>query len=186
MLRLQQLAGGYIGEAEVDRETGKVISRSAKRIESGKAELLADVLSEIDPDEPVCVFAKFRPDFDAIKLVVESSSRRFYEESGQKHEFRKWQAEKGGSVLAGQVQSVSEAIDLTRARYGIFYSVSHSLFEYDQLRGRINRPGQTRKPIFIHLLARRSIEGKIYDALNKRRDVIESITQAYRAGAARV
>jgi hypothetical protein len=179
-LRLQQLCGGYLGETIVSPDTGKVIDRKATKLESGKAELLAEILDEIDPAEPVCIFAKFRPDFDEIQKVVQSVNRLYFEESGKSHQFREWQTKKGGAVLAGQVQSVSEAIDLTLARYGIFYSVSHSLFEYDQLRGRQNRPGQTRKPIFIHLLARNSIEGHIYKALQERRDVIESITHYYR------
>jgi superfamily II DNA or RNA helicase len=183
MLRLQQIANGYVGQCDIDPDTGETASRSVTEIDTAKRELFRSALSELDESEPCIVFAKFRPDLDNIRSVVTQTGRPYYEQSGRRHDWRAWRDEaRPGAVLCGQVQSASEAINLTRARYVFLYSLAHSLYKYDQCLGRVDRPGQTRSPIFIHLITGDTIEEKIYAALRERRDVIQYITSAYGGG----
>ena len=78
-------------------------------------------------------------------------------------------------VLAVQLDSGGEGVDLTRARFSIFYSLSFSLGKYDQARSRTHRPGQTNPVEHIHLIARNTVDVKIMRALEKRAEIIESI-----------
>jgi SNF2 family DNA or RNA helicase len=72
-------------------------------------------------------------------------------------------------------------VDLTRARYSIYYSLSFSLGEYDQALSRVHRPGQTRPVEHIHLVARNTVDGKIMRALEARAEVVEAILAEIKA-----
>ena len=63
--------------------------------------------------------------------------------SGRRDELKRWQ-DGGAQVLAVQISAGGIGVDLTRARYSIYYSLSFSLGEYDQALSRVHRPGQTR------------------------------------------
>jgi SNF2 family DNA or RNA helicase len=66
-------------------------------------------------------------------------------------------------------------VDLTRARYSIFYSIGYRLDKYEQAKKRTHRPGQTKPVTHIHLIARHTVDVKIMRALERRADIIESI-----------
>ena len=56
--------------------------------------------------------------------------------SGRRDELKRWQ-DGEAQVLAVQIDAGSEGVDLTRARYSIFYSVWFSLGKYDQALARV-------------------------------------------------
>ncbi len=176
LLRLQQVANGI----------AKTDDGAEQRIDNAKQKLLADTLEDIGGDEPVVVFCRFHADLDAIHegcqalqtgLTEEDRARGHYrtlELSGRRDELKQWQ-DGAAQVLAVQLDSGGEGVDLTRARFSIFYSLSFSLGKYDQARSRTHRPGQTNPVEHIHLIARNTVEVKIMRALEKRAEIIESI-----------
>jgi len=168
LLRLQQVAGGWL----------KADDGTEERIDSAKLFLLADILEDIG-DEPVVVFGRFHSDLDAIKMAARSVDKNSLELSGRRNELAEWKND-GAQVLAVQPQSGSEAIELTKARYCIFYSLSFSLGEYDQAMSRVHRPGQTRPVEYIHLMADNTVDGVILKALNDRKDVVGAILEEVR------
>ena len=166
ILRLQQITGGNI----------KLDAGIYEEIDKSKSELLEEVLLEIDQDEPIAVFGKFTPDLRNIAQAAHKAGRTYGELSGQRNDLAKWQ-QGDLNVLGVQIASGSEGIDLTRSKYAIYYSLSHSLAQFDQSKARIHRPGQTRNTIYVHLIAENSIDQRIYKALEAKQDVIESILQ---------
>ncbi|HPK07479.1 MAG TPA: hypothetical protein PK773_06705, partial [Aminivibrio sp.] len=68
-------------------------------------------------------------------------------------------------------------ISLVRARYCIYYSVGYSLGDYEQSLARIHRPGQDRPVLYVHLLAEDTVDERVYQALDTRRDVVETILE---------
>jgi len=94
-------------------------------------------------------------------------------------ELKRWQAG-DAPVLAVQIDSGGVGIDLTRARYAIYYSLGFSLGSYEQSLARIHRPGQTRPVEYIHLLARGTVDEKVMAALRTRADVVNSVLQQMR------
>ena len=102
--------------------------------------------------------------------------------SGRCHELEHWQ--KGvDPILAIQVQSGGLGIDLSRARYAVFYSLGFSLAEFLQARKRLHRPGQTRTVTYLHLIATGTVDVDVYHALEKRQDVVEYVlTQTKQGG----
>ncbi len=164
LLRLQQVVNGVV----------KTDSGVEQRIDSAKLKLLADTLEDIGKDEPVVVFCRFHADLDGVHEAAQALGFSTLELSGRRDELKQWQ-DGAAQVLAVQISAGGIGVDLTRARYSIYYSLSFSLGEYDQSLARIHRPGQTRPVEHIHLLARNTVDVKIMRALEKRAEIVESI-----------
>jgi len=164
LLRLQQMTGGSV----------KTDDDHYVRIDESKQALLADTLEDIGPEEPVVVFCRFRPDLDAVHAAAAGLGYTSMELSGRRDDLKAWQAG-GAQVLAVQISAGGVGVDLARARFNIYYSLSFSLGEYDQSLSRVHRPGQTRPVTHIHLVARGTVDEKIIRALEQRAEVIESI-----------
>jgi SNF2 family DNA or RNA helicase len=172
LLRLQQITGGHIRT-----DDGHDI-----QVDSSKMNLLRDVFEDIAPEEPVVVFCRFHQDLEAVHRVSSETGRRSLELSGRKDELRAWQASEA-PVLAVQIDSGGVGVDLTRARYAIYYSLGFSLGSYEQSLARIHRPGQTRPVEYIHLLLEGTVDEKVMNALACRSDVVNSVLQQMRGPA---
>jgi SNF2 family DNA or RNA helicase len=163
--RLQQVTSGY-----VNRPDGEV-----EIIGHDKRDALLDLLSDLDPAKPVVVFGRFSYDLDTFRAVAASLDRPYLEQSGRRHEWREWRARDDNAILGVQVQAGGAGIDLTRSPYGVFYSHTFSLGDYEQAVKRIHRPGQASPTILYHLLAsvpnRRSVDLSIRAALRDKREV---------------
>jgi SNF2 family DNA or RNA helicase len=164
LLRLQQVTGGWV----------KTDDGHYRRIDSAKQKLLEDTLEDIGGEEPVVVFCRFHADLDAVHEAAKSLGYSSLELSGRRDELKAWQ-DGQGQVLAVQISAGGVGVDLTRARYSAYYSLSFSLGEYDQALSRVHRPGQGRPVEHIHLVARGTVDEKILRALEKRAEVVEAI-----------
>jgi SNF2 family DNA or RNA helicase len=164
LLRLQQITGGWV----------KTDDERYRRVDWAKQRLLEDTLDDIGRQEPVVVFCRFHADLDAVHEACASLGLTSLELSGRRDELARWQAGEA-QVLAAQISSGGVGVDLSRARYAIYYSLSFSLGEYDQALSRVHRPGQTRPVEHIHLVARHTVDEKIMRALERRAEVIQAI-----------
>lgn len=173
LLRLQQIASGYI---RTDEE-------QVLKISSAKQNLLADILSDIDKSEPLVIFAVFRSDIQAIRTALEESGRSVSELSGSENQLKEWQDGETNSIVV-QMRSGGVGIDLTRSAIQLYYSVGHSLGDYEQSLARTHRPGQTRAVRFIHLIAENTVDQSIYAALDKKKEsvmyVLQTLKEKYR------
>ena len=165
LLRLQQMTGGVL----------KDDNGTEHPVDSAKERLVADWLEDLEPGEPVVLFARFVADLDALARACVKTGKRYSEVSGRsKHGIAPWQAGETDILLA-QIHTASEGQDLTRARYAGYYSTGFYLNDYVQSRARIRRPGQTRPVTYYHFLVRDSIDEIVLRALRQRRNVIETI-----------
>jgi len=170
LLRLQQVTGGCVPTDDA----------VVHRVDSAKLKLLADTLEDIGSDEPVVVFGRFHADLDAIHEAcvqvgaANETALKSLELSGRRDEIARWQAGEA-QVLAVQIDSGGEGVDLTRARYSIFYSTGFKLGKYEQAKARTHRPGQEKPVTHIHLVAKGTVDVKIMRALEKRAEVVEAI-----------
>jgi hypothetical protein len=181
MLRLHQCAGGHIGEPIIDKETGEVDFHKTHEVDDSKEQLLEETLREIDPADPVVIVGRFRHDLEIFRRVSKRLGRNVFEQSGRRKERILWQQSSGGDVLAAQIRSACEAIDLTRARYCILFSVGFSRYQFVQMKGRLDRPGQTQQPHFIRLVAAQTIDEHIYKMIATRENVAQEIMRLMKA-----
>lgn len=167
LLRLQQVTSGFL-TAETPEGTKDQVFGTEKQ------DALADLLEAMAADEPCVVFARFRRDLEAIHAAAKAAGKTSRELSGTRRELEEWQAG-NGEVLAVQIQSGAAGIDLTRARYCVYFSIGFNLGDYEQSLRRIHRPGQTRPVTYYHIVAKATVDTKIYSALERRKDLVEAI-----------
>src|SRR5581483_5552238 len=117
---------------------------------------------------------RFHADLDAVHEACQALGYASLELSGRRNELKQWQSGEA-QVLAVQISAGGVGVDLTRARYSIYFSLSFSLGEYDQSLSRVHRPGQTRPVEHIHLVAKGTVDEKIIRALERRAEVIQAI-----------
>lgn len=176
VLRLQQICGGFVrlDEQEVVHQ---IEEHPAKRA------AMAEFLEDLDPAEPVVVFCRFRSDIDSVLHACKAVGRSVSELSGRIDDLAAWQAGET-SVLVAQIQSGGIGVDLTRASFGVFFSLGYSLAEYLQAVARLHRPGQDRTTRFYHLIGMlpggtSTVDARIYSALSERKEVIDELLRGY-------
>ena len=166
LLRLQQLTSGFAVSTE-----GETVP-----VDDAKARALEDILEDLDQEEPVVVFARFRPDLEQIIRTAQKQGRPGYEISGKVKELAQW--DWNGGVLAVQIQAGGLGLDLTKARYCVYYSPGFSLGDYQQSMARLHRPGQARPVQYIHLIAAGTVDELVARALERKEDLIERVLRA--------
>jgi SNF2 family DNA or RNA helicase len=174
LLRIQQVTSGHLPVVDADGEV------TVTEVGTEKRDLLQDYLTDIPAGEPVVVFCRFRHDLANIKLVAEKLGRTYGELSGTTKTALTDDAtlRPGLDVVGVQINSGGVGIDLTAARYGVYYSVGFSLTDYLQSRARLHRPGQERSVLYTHLLTEDTIDATVYQALAAREDVVEAVLAA--------
>ena len=179
LLRLQQVCGGYIryDDAEVATKIAETPSKAAT---------LADMLEDLPAGTPVVIFCRFRSDIMACIEVCKSLGRTYGELSGGANDLAAFQHGTTQTLIT-QIQSGGIGVDMSMASYAFFYSLGYSLSEYEQAVARLHRPGQTNHTHIYHLVAtqngRQTVDGRVYEALSERKEVVNVILDGYRATA---
>lgn len=169
MLRIQQITSGF---CVIKKD---VFSQEEEEsINTAKADSLAEYLEDVSPSSSVVVFCIFKHDLDVIRDVTLKAKRKYFEISGRANTKKEWD-ETEGAVIGVQIQAGSEGVDLTKAHYAVYYSIPHSLAQYNQSRARLYRPGQLQSVSFCHLIVADTIEESLYRSLERKEDIIESI-----------
>lgn len=174
LLRLQQITSGVMQLED------KVV-----RFGSEKEGILLDRISDLPADEPVVVFCRFRQDIEAVRRVAGKLERRFGEVSGSTKDLTSDSTfPEDVEILAVQQAAGGVGIDLTRARYGFWYSLSYSLGDFDQAQARMHRPGQRSNVTMYHLIARKTVDEAVYRALSSRRTIVEEVIERLKGNEA--
>lgn len=188
LLRLQQLTGGTLKDDNGNEYT----------VDTSKVDLLGRVFDRFPVTEPLVVFARFTADLDAIKRKAEEQGRRYAELSGRNKRKGKaaWLAG-DADVLAIQIQTGREGLELVRGYNAIYYSLGFSLTDYRQSLARILGMNQHRRVTYWLLVAeldrdettgRRhtSIDRRVYATLRKYQEITDSILTGRELSAADV
>lgn len=171
ILRLQQLTSGYIKLEDDNKNT------FYENIDTTRIETLKELIEAIPQYEPIIIFAKFRIDIKNIRNMLKDMGIGSSEMSGKEDTTQNWIDNKT-RVLVIQIASGAEGLnELVKARYCIYYTLSHSLGQYLQSRKRLHRPGQIRPVIYYTLTARNTIDKTIMDSLKNNKNVVDYIME---------
>ena len=171
IVRLQQITSGF-----VKTELG-----SEETVGNEKREALKEVLStEIPRGEPVVVLCRFTKDLEAVEAVTHELKLSYKELSGNRKELDGAQYPDGCDVLGVQVQSGSLGINLSRSGFCIFYSVGYSLAEFLQSKDRMFKPDANSKILYIHLLAKDTIDEMVYQIILEKKEIVDGILEKIR------
>jgi len=174
LLRLQQVTSGYLPSPETKEEI---------EVSGAKERALQDVLTDLSSTEPVVVFCRFRRDLDTVHRVAKSLFRKSCELSGRVNSLELWKKSDSMPILAVQIQAGGVGIDLTKARYCVYYSLGYSLGDYEQSLARVHRPGQAYPVQYIHLICQRTVDQAVYQALEDKKEVVTEILRNMRTSS---
>ncbi len=179
LLRLQQITSGFCSVTYTD--PAGVEKQAIEPIDRGKSDALKEIATDAAHDEPIVVFVRFRPDLETVHRVALESGRTSFEISGGTNQQDLWENEcrlGTGPIIAVQIQAGGVGIDLTPARYCVYYSVGFNLTDYLQSRARVYRPGQTRGVVYYHLIAEGTVDRVVYRALRRKGNVVDAVVES--------
>lgn len=175
LLRLQQITSGFT----VDEDGNEVVVGDAK------AKLFAEVVDDVvvEQGEKMVVFFRFIKDMKAIEKVLKEKGVGYVSlYGGTKQSDRaavvdSFVNDADVRVFIGQLQASGTGIDgLQRAAHtAVFYSNSFNAADYEQAKARINRSGQTKSCVFMHLVCRGTVDERILEALSEKKSMSEMI-----------
>ena len=126
-------------------------------------------------DEPVLVFYNWTTEFEKIKELCEKLKKPISVVNGQKKDLAAYNENQPGTVILAQYQAASMGLNLQKCRICIFFSLCLSYSDYEQAKCRIHRIGQERNCSFYNLICKDSIEEKIMERLQERKDYTEQL-----------
>lgn len=168
MLRLQQITGGWIKSDE-----GNI-----HQVSRAKITAFDDLAQESwDGSEPLVVFARYKPELDALTEVGARHKVPTYVVRGgigreeRDKARRTFQAKAGPSLFVGQIQASGLGVPLHRSHETVFYSVTLAYDDYKQALDRTQGTGQESDTVrYRTLVASHTIDVDIYDNLKRKED----------------
>lgn len=184
LLRLQQFTGGFL--VEDDAAKPQLVSR-------GKLDALEDILQDyvVEGRKKLVIFARFLPEIHEIevlcnKVLGKADMRAVAIYGDIKKEDRggivqQFQTDPATTVFVGQIDTAGTGITLTAADTCVYYSVNFNYATYSQSLSRIHRIGQKNRCTYIHLVAEKTIDETILQALAKKEDLAKTVVDNWRA-----
>ena len=154
----------------------KVIAALRQNLVQTRADSIRNILDKTD--ENIVIFYELNAERDLVKSILaekEYKDRILFEQNGHVKTLPKADAPKPTkkAVLLIQYKSGSSGLNLQYASVTIFMSPTYSYQDYHQARGRTDRNGQTKTPVFYHLQSTSTIDRKVWNALEHKRDFSE-------------
>lgn len=162
---LRSICSGNIQEYEVDDQ---------------KIQWISDFLECVD--DRVVIFYNFDIERDRLIALLEKKKIPYDEYSGRKKSFDTFKANER-SVILCQYKSASTGInDLVAANICVFYSPTNEYINFVQSKKRLDRIGQTKKPLFYYLICKDTVEQATWNSLQEGKDFDERMFQKYLEG----
>ena len=176
LLRLSQCTGGYIRNDE---------GGDPFQISTAKLEALEDIIdSNIDAGKKVVVFARFVPEIDAISRLLTKKGIGHAVIKGdvtdRAEQVEAFQKNPESKVFIGQLATTGMGLTLTAGTVAVYYSLDFSYANYEQSRARIRRIGQTQRGVYIHLVAKGTIDEHVMAALQHKGDIAKMVVDDYK------
>lgn len=172
LLRLQQTTSGFVRPAD----DGPTETVSTEKLDAAK-ELVADSLAA---GRKVVIFVRFLHDMESLQSAFGPHVRVATLVGGQTVKTRRQILDdfRDGKfdVVVAQIKVASVGIDLSTASVGIFYSVTFSLDEFLQAKARLLGRNQIRDVTYYHIVAKGTVDEKIYKALSAKIHIGSLIT----------
>ena len=141
----------------------------SKQVSKEPFERLEAIL-ETHNDERVVIFYNYRAEFLMLTDLLTKLKRPFGAYNGDLKKLHNFKAYENGVVLA-QYKSASTGInDFVISNVTIFNSMPLSSTEYLQAKGRTDRHGQEKTPLYYHIVPDTQIEKKIFDTVTNGKD----------------
>lgn len=168
IVKMHQITGGSI----ID-ENGNV-----QRIGFAKYNKLKEVLTELN--EPIVIVCRFLHEIEWVARICDVELDRTVQIISGK---QKYSGEFVADVIVMQ-SAAGVAIDLSRSKVIVFFSMDYSYINREQTRFRVLSYAQ-RQVRYIYLIARGTIDEDIYRVVTRKENLAKLVLDRYRRGATR-
>lgn len=163
--KLQQIASGFI----YTDEDGK---RVTKRLHNQKFKELQSMLEGELVGEQIIVFCSYQAEIEIFKDTYPNESYIIGQQKTDDQEDNIARFKSGESrILFANMQAAKYGLTFTNCNNVIYYSLTYSLDDLYQSQERIHRIGQTKNCNYIYLIAKDTIDKKIYRAVTKKQSL---------------
>lgn len=166
---LQEIVSGFWNRQ------GVLLEYPHKRIET-----LLDVIASLPEDAKVIIWCKFQY---SVRQIVNALAAQYGEDSIAQHHGGMATRQRSAALAqwrdAGRFMVATQAtgghgLTLTEAHHAVFYENGFKYSERIQAEDRIHRIGQDQRCLYVDLVAVKSIDERIQQALSKKANVVES------------
>ena len=171
--------------ADVRAHGDQALRRYAEKFDHAKLEALEDIVDDcMDSGKKVVVFARFIPEIDAISKMLRKKDIGHAIIKGdvtdRAEQVQAFQTNPEIKVFIGQLATTGMGLTLTAGTVAVYYSLDFSYANYEQSRARIRRIGQTQRGVYIHLVARGTIDEHVMSALQHKGDIAKMVVDDYK------
>lgn len=159
---LRQLCSGFI--------KNEVVS-------SQKLQWLEDFFDSYD--KRVVVFVNFNMEVKQISELCQKMNRPYSIYNGEFKDLTKFKESPNGIAICNYASASMGINDLVAASVCVMYSPTEDYILFSQARKRIDRIGQTEKPLFYYLQTENSVEVAIYRALKNGKNFDDKMFDSY-------
>lgn len=129
-----------------------------------------DTILETHNNERVVIFYNYKAEYLMLRMLLDKLKRPYGVYNGSMKELDNFKRNENGVVLA-QYKSASTGInDFVISNVTIFNSMPLSSTEYLQAKGRTDRHGQEKTPLYYHIVPDTPIEKKIFETVTNGKD----------------
>lgn len=160
---LKQLSSGVLKEVD-------------KPMKKEKLDRLEMILTE-NENTRITVFYNYTSELNSILPLMDKLKRPYSIYNGNNHDLSVYKDNDNGVALVQYKSGSTGVNDFVISHIGVFYSVPDGSTTYIQAKGRLNRHGQTNKPLFYHLVCSKSVEEQVWELIDQGVDITDEIMQ---------
>lgn len=159
---LRTLCSGFIDKYDFDKD---------------KLKWLKDFIEDLN--DRVVIYYNFNKERDDIISLLTTLNIPYSEYNGRTKDLTKFKSNKNGVALCQYISASTGLNDLVLSHLCVFYSPTLNYIDFSQAKKRLDRIGQTQKPLYYYLYCKGTVEEQIYDALKRGKDFDEKMFNQY-------
>lgn len=176
ILKLRECTSGFIYD-----ENG-----AAHDLGKSKLNELEDTLEELG-NQQVIIFIEFKHEVETIKAMLakkygEDQVVTLYSGTDNRDDSIVRFQQGKARYLVAHPKSAAHGLTFVNASTMIFYSLSYSYESYEQARNRIHRIGAKKSCLYIHLIAKNTIDEELLKVLQRKQDLQDAVYKITKGG----
>lgn len=140
-----------------------------KQVSKEPFERLNQIL-ETHNDERIVIFYNYNVELEMLKQVLDKLKRPYSQYNGASKDLKAFKGKDNGVVLAHYKSASTGINDFVIANITIYNSMPLESINYEQSKARTDRYGQTKKPLYYHIVPDTPSEKKIFETVTNGKD----------------
>ena len=140
-----------------------------KQVSKEPFERLNQIL-ETHNDERIVIFYNYNVELEMLKQVLDKLKRPYSQYNGASKDLKVFKGKDNGVVLAHYKSASTGINDFVIANVTIYNSMPLESINYEQSKARTDRYGQTKKPLYYHIVPETPTEKKIFETVTNGKD----------------